>query len=228
MADKIAPVGNRQRIEYLDVVRGIAILGILIANIAWFSLYAIGLKGRFHFDAIDRIVVFLQYMFIEGKFYSIFSLLFGWGIAIQINKFGGNNAAASGFLLRRLFVLLVLGAIHMLFIWEGDIVFFYALVGFALVFLRRLSNKILVITGIFLILSPILLYYLKMKFPVLNAPVEILKRWGEQIYQTQGWVNQDESRTGVLRESKSLLTNWWLTFGDAPYRFAYVFFTCRL
>jgi len=124
--------------------------------------------------------------------------------------------------------MMLLGSIHMLLIWEGDIVFFYALIGFALVALRNFSNKTLLITGILLILSPILLYYLKLKFPILNAPVEILINKGEQIYAYKGWINQDVSRTDVLRESKSIRTNVWINLGDAPYRFAYIFFTSRI
>ena len=147
MVDKITPISSRERIDYLDVVRGIAIFGILIANIEWFSLYATGLSGRFHFKEVDSLVGFLQYMFIEGKFYSIFSLLFGWGLAIQINKFKNNDRNAAKFLRRRLYFMLLLGGIHMLFLWEGDIVFFYALVGFVIVALRRFSNKTLFITG---------------------------------------------------------------------------------
>lgn len=227
MAEKITPISNRERIDYLDVVRGIAILGILIANIEWFSLYAKGLQGRFHFQMLDPVVTFLQYMFIEGKFYSIFSLLFGWGIAIQLSKFANDDKNAARFIRRRLFFMLLLGGIHMLFIWEGDIVFFYALVGFVLIMLRRFSNKTLLITGVLLLLSPILLYYLKMKLPLLNAHVDFLKKAGEQIYQNRGWINQDLSRTSVLRESKSLITNVWITLGDSPYRFAYLFFTSR-
>lgn len=81
-----APISKQSRIEYLDMVRGIAIFGILIANLRWFSLYTPGVQGRFIFPEIDHTVRLLQYIFIEGKFYSIFSLLFGWGMAIQIRR----------------------------------------------------------------------------------------------------------------------------------------------
>src|SRR6188768_1214357 len=77
--------------------------------------------------------------------------------------------------------MLLLGAVHLL-IWPGDIVFFYALLGFMLLPLRKFSNKTLLITGCILILSPILLYWLKMNWPVLNYP-------SEKLNQTGTWVN---------------------------------------
>ena len=74
---------------------------------------------------------FLHHMFIEGKFYSIFSLLFGWGIALQFKRAEANGINALPTIKRRLVFMLLLGAVHLL-IWPGDIVFFYALLGFIL------------------------------------------------------------------------------------------------
>ena len=223
-----APVNNYQRIDYMDLIRGIAVLGILIANLRWFTLYSPGVEGRFTFPHIDETVWFLQHWFIEGKFYSIFSLLFGWGIALQINRSKKDDKATAQFLRRRLSFMLLLGGIHLFFIWEGDIVFVYGLVGFVLIALRRFSNKTLLITGISLLLSPILLYLLKMNFAWVNWPSDMLYKAGANVYQHFGMIDQDTSRTDVIRESKSLLPILKTTWGDAPYRFAYLFFVSRL
>ncbi len=225
---EILPVYGANRIDYMDLLRGIAIFFILIANLRWFTLYTPGYDGYFVFPVLDHWVHQLQNIFIEGKFYSIFSILFGWGIALQIKKSKKDDESITRFLRRRLGVMLLLGGIHLFLIWEGDIVFLYGLVGFALVALRKYSNKTLLITGITLVLSPILLYFLKMRLEWFNWPSEYLTRAGEKIYQMNGWLNQDASRTDVLRESKSIFTILKITLGDAPYRFAYLFFVGRI
>ena len=228
MEKQLTPVTSRERIEYMDLLRGIAIFGILVANARWFSLYTPGVHGLFVFPQIDKSVHFFQHVFIESKFYSIFSILFGWGIAIQIKRSKKADASTAGFMRRRLAFMLLLGGIHLFFIWEGDIVFLYGLVGFILVALRNYSNRTLFITGILILLSPILLYYLKMKWSWLNFPSEHLYDLGEKMYRLNGWIDQDISRTNVLSESKSILTSIRVTLADAPYRFAYLFAVSRI
>lgn len=228
MEKRLTPVTSQERIEYMDLLRGIAIFGILVANLRWFSLYSPDVKGLFSFPETDPYIYLLQHVFIESKFYSIFSLLFGWGIAIQISRSKKDDASTAAFIRRRLWFMMLLGGIHLFFIWEGDIVFLYGLVGFILVALRKYSNRTVFITGILLLLSPVLLYFLKMKWPVLNFPAEYLYHLGEKMYQFFGWIDQDTSRTGVLSESKSIITSVEITLSDAPYRFAYLFEVSRI
>lgn len=228
MEKNFKPVTSLERIEYMDLLRGVAIFGILIANLRWFSLYSPEVSGLFTFPKMDSTVHLLQHVFIESKFYTIFSMLFGWGIAIQISRSNKDDASTARFLRRRLWFMLLLGAIHLFFIWEGDIVFLYGLTGFVLVALRKYSNKTLLITGFLLLLSPILLYFLKMNWSWFNWPTEYLTGLGEKIYQHNGWIDQDTSRTNVLRESKSIFSVIGITLGDSPYRFAYLFFVSRI
>ncbi|WP_319502588.1 DUF418 domain-containing protein [uncultured Draconibacterium sp.] len=222
------PLSSRERIDYMDLLRGIAIFGILIANLRWFSLYSPQVSGMFTYEEIDHVIYLLQGVFIESKFYTIFSLLFGWGIALQINRSQKDDASTAGFLRRRLCFMMLLGGMHMFFIWEGDIVFLYGLVGFVLVALRKYSNSTLLITGILMLLSPVLLYFLKMNWPWVNYPSDYLYSLGEKMYQHFGWIDQDTSRTGVLSESKSIVTSIKITLADAPYRFAYLFAVSRI
>ena len=228
MEKQLAPVTSRERIKYMDLLRGVAIFGILIANARWFSLYSPNVKGLFTFAEIDRWVHLFQHVFIESKFYSIFSILFGWGIAIQINRSKKDDASTAGFLRRRLWFMMLLGGIHLFFIWEGDIVFLYGLVGFVLVALRKYSNRIILTGGILLLLLPIFLYILKMIWPWVNYPSDYLYSLGEKMYQHFGWIDQDTSRTGVLSQSTSIITSIKITLADAPYRFAYLFAVSRI
>ncbi|WP_346858370.1 DUF418 domain-containing protein [uncultured Draconibacterium sp.] len=228
MSNNPTPLSSRERIDYMDLLRGIAIFGILIANLRWFSLYSPQVSGRFTLGEIDGIVHLLQGVFIESKFYTIFSILFGWGIALQINRSKKDDASTARFLRRRLWFMMLLGGVHMFFIWEGDIVFLYGLVGFVLVAFRKYSNSTLLITGILLLLSPVLLYFLKMNWPWVNYPSDYLYSLGEKMYQHFGWIDQDTSRTGVLSESKSITASIKITLADAPYRFAYLFAVSRI
>jgi len=222
------PVSGRQRIDYLDVLRGIAIFGILITNIEWFSFYNPDHQGPFLFGSADRIVRVLQFMFVEGKFYSIFSMLFGWGIAIQIKRFKNDDKGAAAFIRRRLYFMMLLGGIHLTIVWEGDIVFFYALVGFVLLALRNLSNRTLLLTGILLLISPVVIYYLRMKIPFLHSPVAQLTQLGEHLYQRNGWTSQDLDRTRVLIGSENIFTTIRITLSDLPYRFTNLLYASRL
>jgi uncharacterized protein len=92
----IKPIQSQERAQILDVLRGIAILGIFINNIYGFSGYGFfteEYKKQFSTYPIDKIISFLQTMFVEGKFYSLFSLLFGIGFSIIIirNEQKGNK-----------------------------------------------------------------------------------------------------------------------------------------
>lgn len=98
--------------------------------------------------------------------------------------------------------MLLFGLLHILLLWIGDIVAFYAMLGFILLPLRRFSNKTLLITAVLLILSPILLYLLKMKWPVLAAPSGILFATGNRIDESlSGFKSPDDFKNVVLNGS---------------------------
>ena len=88
MSTTFTPVRTGERINIMDALRGIAILGIFIANLgAGFSFYDSSLNNVGpYFHKLDHTFRFWEHVFIEGKFYSIFSLLFGWGMALQLKR----------------------------------------------------------------------------------------------------------------------------------------------
>ena len=128
----VTPIKSNDRIDYLDILRGIAILFIFTANIPFFS-------GLWFFEpnhpirevnwASDEWVNFIMYTFVDGKFYTIFSLLFGIGFYLQFNKNRDNQPSFMKMYYKRLSYLMLFGLIHMFF-WSGDILFIYGLVGF--------------------------------------------------------------------------------------------------
>jgi uncharacterized protein len=224
----LTPVQASEREVFMDVLRGFAILGIFIANLASFSWYReqAHATGPYLVEGWDHKMQFLQHMFIEGKFYSIFSLLFGWGIALQVKRGIAKGISAVPVIRRRLLFMLLLGAIHLL-IWPGDIVFFYALLGFLLIPLRKFSNKTLLITGALLLLSPVLLYAAKMQWPVLNTPVNFLYETGQKV---DGALNGNKSEQDFFNLMQH--GSWWdqlkTNIGGFFFRYGYLFFVSRV
>jgi uncharacterized protein len=105
---------------------------------------------------VDRAVYLLIRVLGEGKFYSLFSFLFGLGLALQTERLEARGAAFFGLYLRRLIVLFVIGIAHAYLLWAGDILHMYALLGFLLVLFRRCAPKTLLIWVAVFLLLPLL------------------------------------------------------------------------
>ena len=107
--------------------------------------------------AADNITRWLLYIFVDGKFYTLFSLLFGIGFSIIIRN--AERKGANGFRIfyRRMGLLLVIGFMHLMFIWSGDILMLYALLGMLLPLFRRMSDKGLLRWAAFFLLLPVLI-----------------------------------------------------------------------
>jgi uncharacterized protein len=155
MTEKIAPVLKKNRIEILDVIRGFAIFGILIANIqSWSGYKFIPFEHMATLPYYDynELLHYLFLFFIDTKFYSLFSILFGIGFYLQFNKQRQNQAPFMKTYRRRLLFLMLFGAIHSFF-WSGDILFIYGAVGLVFVNFRNLEPKTLLKLSIFLYFS---------------------------------------------------------------------------
>jgi len=156
---KVEPVQVQERIEVLDVIRGFALLGILIANMAWYSspaLYADFLGENMWTGFWDTITSSFINLFVQGKFYSIFSFLFGLGFAIFFERAKERTTKPKFLFHRRLFILLIIGLFHAFFIWYGDILVTYALLGFLLPLFFNRKPKTLIkwaisLFGVFLL-----------------------------------------------------------------------------
>jgi uncharacterized protein len=140
----VVPTGERERIHALDALRGIALLGILMVNMAAFK----GLSVLSNFPRPESLAQPAdQYAFLAiatlfwGKFYPIFAFLFGLGFALQMKRIEARGVNPTPVLLRRLLALLGFGLIHGLFIWTGDVLFVYALCGLLLLALRNLAPR---------------------------------------------------------------------------------------
>lgn len=169
------PVEASKRHIILDALRGFALLGICLANFPEFSLYsflkpeAADAMATSGWDAATR--CFLS-IFVDGKFYTIFSLLFGVGFSIIINNVTRRGGNAFAVFYRRMFILLVIGFLHLMFIWSGDILMLYALMGMVLPLFRNFSDKTLLVTAASLLFLPVILDFVMQETGVsLSAPI---------------------------------------------------------
>jgi uncharacterized protein len=150
-----------ERIALLDVLRGIALLGILLVNIAAFSgtlFLSPAAAARLPGASLTEPLDFALAALVEAKFYSLFSFLFGIGFAIISDRAEQHGARPTAVLMRRYFVLLGIGLIHSTFIWFGDILVLYSLLGMVLLLFRRMSTRSLLTWSVAMLLAPIPLY----------------------------------------------------------------------
>ena len=154
------PVGAKERFAILDILRGFALVGIAVANFPEFALYTF-LKpeaaAALPTAAADKVVRFLQYVFVDGKFYTIFSLLFGIGFSIIIANAEKKGANGLRIFYRRMAILVGMGFLHLMFVWSGDILMLYALMGMLLPLLRRASDRALLSWAAALLFLPVLI-----------------------------------------------------------------------
>lgn len=143
-----------ERIETLDALRGFALLGILLANILYWSGWGLMTEQQ-HVALAGADSALWQYRFhhllVDGKFYTLFSLLFGAGFALQLARIEGRGGNGLAIYRRRVLVLLGIGLIHSCLIWDGDILTLYALLGLILPLFIRWSDVRLVIAALTLI-----------------------------------------------------------------------------
>ena len=166
------PISLSERIELIDVLRGVAVCGILIGNMQWNSGYGfMPLAMAESWPLYDKVTQYLVHVFVEGKFYSIFSLLFGFGFALQIDRATQRGDTNASVFKRRLFWLLVIGVIHAS-IWAGDILSVYAVIGFILLLFRRKSDQSLLKWALWLMIVPVIYFAVLLVLFLAFAPPE--------------------------------------------------------
>ncbi|MDH3440605.1 MAG: DUF418 domain-containing protein [Gammaproteobacteria bacterium] len=145
---KSVPVTPRERITSIDTLRGVAVLGILVMNIYAFAMPFVAYQNPLAMGGTEWYNVgtwFFTHIFFDQKFMTIFSILFGAGLAMMVMRAEETGAQYGGNWYRRNFWLLMIGAVHGYFLWFGDILFHYALMGMLIYPLRKLSPKKLII-----------------------------------------------------------------------------------
>jgi uncharacterized protein len=149
-----------ERIISLDLLRGIAVLGILIMNIQSFAMISaayINPTAFGNFTGIHKITWIFNNLMASEKFINIFSILFGAGVILLYERKKSQGANVWWIQLKRNFWLLVFGLIHAYLIWYGDILVYYSMCGIFVFLFRKLDTKPLIaISAVFFIVPPIL------------------------------------------------------------------------
>ena len=158
MSSHLQSKSLNNRIHSLDLIRGFAVLGILIMNITNFSHVNVaymnptigaGLEGyNQYFHAFN-------YIFADTRFMSIFSILFGAGVVLFTNNAESKGKRAGVLHFKRMFWLLFFGFVHAYLIWEGDILVTYAICGCLIYMLRKKTIRSLLIIAVILFAVPI-------------------------------------------------------------------------
>lgn len=216
----LSPVDAGERILTLDVLRGIALFGVLAANIwLWFS----GISFRFPdyntevwSGSPDGIAFLFIAFFIATKAMATFSFLFGLGFSIQMVRAEAHGRSIAGHHSRRLAVLLLIGAVHAVFLWYGDILSLYALLGFGLLLFRRRSDTTLLVwSAVLVFVLPLLMGAVPLLMSLLGTggvpdAAQILADMTERNAATLAWFTTGEP-AHVVRGNLEVLRQWWLS-----------------
>lgn len=147
------PISEGRRVGGIDAARGLALLGILSVNVLLFGEPLAALmkpeapRGE---GALSLVVYYFTQVFCAGKFYPLFSLLFGVGLAMMHESAARAGRALGWTAARRLGVLALFGLAHIVLLWYGDVLFVYAICGFVMLLLvQRSARTLLIAAGCF-------------------------------------------------------------------------------
>ncbi len=156
----LRPVVASERIASLDVLRGFAVLGILVMNIQMFSMIGAAYMNPTAYGNLEGanfLIYYLSHLFADQKFMTIFSMLFGAGIVLMWQRAEAVGRKSTGLHYRRMFWLMVFGLMHAYLLWNGDILFFYGFMGLFVYWFRKLRPTLLLVVGsILLAVAPAL------------------------------------------------------------------------
>lgn len=201
---------TNERFAILDILRGIALLGICFANFGELSLYTFQsaeTQSAMPTAYIDSIIKFFQYFLIDGKFYTLFSLLFGIGFTIILSNCEKDGRKGYRFFYRRMIIFAFIGISHMILLWAGDILLLYALLGMLLPLFYKLPDKKLLLFAIILLLTPIFIDFFSVlmdgQFSLMILLNGIIKHLHTQAGITSEdfatWLRDSDSYADVLR-----------------------------
>lgn len=180
----IGPSLPSERMTSLDVLRGVAVLGILFVNIQSFSMVFAAYPNPTllgDLTGLNYASAFFSNVFVQFKFLTIFSVLFGAGILLMARNIEERGRKPAGPHYRRMMWLLILGLLHAYLLWFGDILAAYALSGMAVYLFRKKSPKKLFIFGVIAVtVGGLSFVLLKWSLP----------HWPPELYQQalQGWL----------------------------------------
>ena len=210
----LPPAEAQSRIVTLDILRGVAVMGILAMNIVAFAqplpayFSPLGATAR---DALDGVIYALNFIFIDGKMRGLFSFLFGASLLLVIERARATGESGAAVTYRRLFWLLVFGCIHFYLIWFGDILVSYALTGMvAFLFRNQSVRALLVWGGILVLLQTLLMAGSAQQAYALAAAVSAPDASGAAIAEWESFAGDFSATPERLREITALHLGPWV------------------
>ncbi len=152
-ASSSGPVLGAERIASLDVLRGVAVLGILVINIQVFSMIGAAFRHPHAYgplEGVEYAAWLVPHVLCGGRFMTIFAMLFGAGIVLMAERRRATGLGSAGLHYRRMGVLIVIGMLHAYLFWYGDILYAYAMAGLIAYLLHKLRPSILIGIGVVL------------------------------------------------------------------------------
>jgi len=208
---KLTPTTLGNRIEALDMLRGFALLGIFIANMLVFHSPYMYMDPYTWFSTPGDMAIFKWIdIFVEASFYPIFAMLFGYGLNMQYEKSIANKMSFAPVMARRMGVLLGFGLLHALFIWMGDILFTYALMGFMMIAFVRIPKKWMLPLATFFYIVPSAIIYGFTYFLNKLDPNAMMEGYAD-IHQIER--SLEAYAYGSYGEIFSFRLSEWLTYG---------------
>jgi uncharacterized protein len=148
-----SPIDATERNALLDVIRGFALSGVFLSNVyMWMSGAAFLPNEDTGPSTMPKVIDILFSTIVSGKFMTMFTFLFGLGLAMQFSRAAERMDSASKRYVRRCATLVLLGVLHLVFLWYGDITHQYALIGLLVLLFRTRSTKTVIVWGLVLTL----------------------------------------------------------------------------
>jgi uncharacterized protein len=225
-ASRLHPVNSR--LIHLDVLRGFALLGILLVNFEWFlrPLQAIMLSSEPGLSLADQITDALVTTLGEGKFYPLFSMLFGAGFALMAERALKRATPFWGLYIRRLLVLTAFGLVHTILIWGGDILLVYALSAFLMIAIFRSTPvRRLWKWGLFFISVPVILMWLgTLSILAVSSQPEVHAEIMQSFADDELALREFLAEAKAVHASGSFVDNVMLRVDDTLFKFQYFLF----
>jgi len=227
---ELNPTSADQRVLSLDLLRGVAALGILAVNIQLFAMIDAAYLNPASFGDLSGIngwVWYVTHLLADAKFITIFSILFGAGVALMADRALARGRSAAALHYRRMFWLLLFGLVHAYLLWYGDILVTYAICGICIYPLHRLRRRWLIpLALLFLLIPSLLMSGLAATVPFWPAeevaafradgfPDEVEIERQLQIYRG-GWLDQIEHRASnaiFFQTFLLLILHFWRVSG---------------
>ncbi|MGG1661076.1 DUF418 domain-containing protein [Brevibacillus sp. NRS-1366] len=192
---RAVPVSDAERIHQLDAIRGFALFGIFLVNMPTFlhPMLFLPVDGLpYNHSILDEWIRILFHMFVQTKFYTIFSFLFGAGFHLFMSRAEKKNLPVKPMYLRRITVLFLMGMVHLIFLWYGDILHTYALSGIMLLLFYKREEQTIRKWAWSLLLVLQLLYGLVLFIPsdpsTIDSSSQAIASKAVEVYTQGSWM----------------------------------------